>query len=182
MIKLEDIKKDEIIKVLLNLDDIEEEHFARVISVSECFIYVRYLLVTEKHYNGAAVYEEDTNTEVVQIESVTEHYEDSNGYDDITGLIKIPRTPYYIMSNEGEVISDSEWETISDEDEYQADDFCTDDDEQPSPPADHREIDRDWNSWNPTSEGAKRFKDRVDLIEQHVIYARDNQKFCAKTS
>ena len=188
MITLQDIKENEIIKVLLNLDDVEEEHFARVISTSESFMYVKYLLLTEKHYGGAAVYEEDTSTEVIEIECITEHYEGSKGYSDVTGLRKIPRTPYYIMTEEGEVLSgdesgsESEWETTSNEDEYQADDFCTDDEEQPSPPADHEDIDRAWNSWNPTSEGAKRFKERVDLIEQHVRCARDNQKFCAKTS
>lgn len=184
MIRLQDIKENEILKVLLNLDDVEEEHFARVVSTSESFIYVKYLLVTEKHYGGAAVYEEDTSTEVVEIESVTEHYEGSKGYSDITGLRKIPRTPYYIMSEEGDIFSDdeSEWETATSEDEYQADDFCTDDEEQPSPPADHEDLDRAWNSWNPTSAGAKRFKERVDLIEQHVRCTRDNQKFCAKTS
>ena len=184
MIKIQDVKENEIIKVLLNLEDVEEEHFARVIQVSETFIHVKYLLATEKHYGGATVYEEDDTIEIVEIESVCAHYDGSSCYSDIHELRKIPRTPYYIMTAEGEIMSDSdsEWETASEEDEYQEDDFCTHDEEQPSPPHDHEHIDRDWNSWNPTSQGAKRFKERIDLIEQHVKYARDNQNFCAKTT
>lgn len=179
MIKLEDIKAGNILKVLLNLDDIEEEHYARVCSVYDTFILVRYLLATEKNYENDCVYEEDGTDEVVELSSICEHYPDTNNYTDVDGIQKIAQTPYYIFRDHPpESTDESSWETASseDQDSYVEDDFCTHDDNMPSPPPGHKEIDREWDAWEPTSRGARRFKERVDLIEQAVRQHREDKK------
>jgi len=60
--------------------------------------------------------------------------------------------------------------SADEEDGYEIDgEFCVDDhviDGRVELPPDHREVDQAWNDWQPTTTGAKRFKERVDLIEQ----------------
>ena len=36
------------------------------------------------------------------------------------------------------------------------------------PPPDHASIDKDWNEWEPTSSGARSFKETVDAIETRI--------------
>lgn len=181
MITIEDIKPGEIVKVLLSLDDVEEEHYARVIETSNIFIRVNYLLPTEKIYKGLCVYELDESPEIVEPESICEHYPDIMLFEDLDNLYNIPRTPYYVIQDDNPISSDDEsvWET-TDDDEYQEDDFCVNDNEidgRVEPPPDHKEIDEEWDKWQPQTTGAKRFKERVELIEKLARQHADNLNF-----
>ena len=73
------------------------------------------------------------------------------------------------------------------EDGYEVDDeFCVEDgqvDGRPEqaddwrPPPDHEQVDKAWEDWQPHTEGAKRFKERVDLIETLARQHLDNLDF-----
>ena len=180
MISLEDINPGEIVKVLLNLDDVTEEHYARVINTSNIFIRVNYLLPTEKVYDGHCVYEVDETLEVVELESICEHYQGTMVFEDTDDIQKIPKTPYYVITTDS-ISSDGDesvWET--DEDEYVEDDFCVADDVidgRVEPPPDSSKIDKEWDNWKPTTQGAIRFKERVDVIEKLAKQHADNLNF-----
>lgn len=188
MINFQDIEDGEIIKVLVNVNDVEEELYARVYKHSGNFLRVKYLMPTEKVWKGACVYELDETVENVEPESVTEHYPGAILFDEVENIKKIPRTPYYYFIDEHDP-DESDDEVISEDEEdgYEIDDeFCVDDGivdgrpEQASdwrPPPGHEHTDREWNEWQPRTEGAKRFKERVDLIENLARQHLDNLDF-----
>ena len=178
MIKFEEIEDGEIVKVLVNNDDIEEEMFARVYKHTGNFMYVKYLVPTEKVWKGACVYELEDSTNMIEPETITEHYQGFILFEEVDGITKIPRTPYYYFEEERNPDeSDDEIVSTDEEDGYEIDDFCEDDglidgrpetaeDWRPPPGSEH--IDHQWNEWVPQTEGAKRFKERVELIELHL--------------
>ena len=188
MINIKDIQEGEIVKLLVNDDSIEEELYARVYKHTGNYIQVKYLTQTEKIWKGACVYELDETIEIAEPESLCEYYPGFILFDEIDGIQKIPRTPYYYFKNE--IVSDaSDDEIVSDDesDGYEVDqDFCVDDgiiDGRPEtardwePPPGHEVTDREWDEWLPQSEGAKLFKDRVDIIERLAKNHHDNLEF-----
>ena len=44
-------------------------------------------------------------------------------------------------------------------------------------PKNHREIDKEWNEWKPTSPGSLRFKNMVNDIETMAKYQNDELNF-----
>jgi hypothetical protein len=172
MIDFQEIQEGEIIKVLVNNEDVEEELYARVYKVhGNNILQVKYLVPTEKLWKGACVYELEDTLESVEPESICEHYAGVILFDELEHIKKIPRTPYYYFVDEkDEDESDDEVMSADEEDGYEIDgEFCVDDhviDGRVELPPDHREVDQAWNDWQPTTTGAKRFKERVDLIEQ----------------
>lgn len=193
MINFQDIEEGEILKVLVNNDDIEEEMYCRVYKYTGNFIRVKYLIPTEKVWKGACVYELEETYNTVEPENITEHYQGSILFDEIDGIKKIPRTPYYYFEEEHDPEeSDDEIVSTDEEDGYEVDDeFCVDDgivdDRQENaqdwkPPPGHEHIDRQWDEWLPQTEGAKRFKERVDLIERLARGHLDNLEFGARSA
>jgi hypothetical protein len=175
MIIFDEIKVGDIIKVLVNMDDIEEELYAKVTYNSGTCLEVTYLVPTSKIYKGTTLYEFEEDHNLVESCNITEHYE-RNDLSDI--MVKIPKTPYYYLIDEEHSIDESDSSSIVDSEDSDSDDsFIADDDEEGDPPPDAEEIDREWNQWNPTTPGAKRFKDTVDLIEYHARMHADNLKF-----
>ena len=82
-----------------------------------------------------------------------------------------------------EVVEESSSE-IESEEEYDYSDsddsFIVPDDETVlQKPVDHRMVDEQWNSWRPTTPGAKRFKDKIDQIEAYMNHQID-EKFVFK--
>lgn len=188
MINFQEIEEGEIVKALVRLNDVEEELYARVYKNTGTFLEVKYLLPTEKTWKGACVYELDETKEVIEPESISEHHQGLILFDEVDGIHKIPRTPYYYFEQEkDEDCSDDEVVSEDEEDGYEVDDeFCVDDgiiDGRPEtaedwrPPPGHEIIDRQWEEWQPQTEGAKRFKERVDLIEQLAKTHADNLNF-----
>lgn len=182
MINFQDIEEGEIVKILVNMNDIEEELYARVYKHTGNFLQVRYLVPTEKTWKGACVYELDESNELIEPENICEHYQGNILFDEIDGIQKIPRTPYYYFQEEkNDDDSDDEVVSEDEEDGYEIDgEFCVDDNVIDAPielPPDHARIDTEWNEWQPQTAGAKRFKERVDLIEQLARQHVDNLNF-----
>ena len=170
MITLGEIKSGDTVKVLLCDDDIEEETFARVIDVFETCMSVRYYSATSKIYKGACLYELEEGENPVEVESLTEHYPDGET------PFSLIESMYYL---EGEIDpnEDSEIEDLSDEDlEDDLDGFIVAD-SLLELPADHQEVDREWNQWNPNTPGGRRFKALVDAMDHMARIQMDNQDF-----
>jgi hypothetical protein len=174
MIIFSEIKVGDIIKVLVNLDDIDEELYAKVVKNLGTCLNVSYLVPTSKIYKGTTLYEFEEDHNLVESCNITEHYAEI----DLSDLmIHVPKTPYYYLIDENSV-NDSDSSSIVDSEDSDTDDsFVADDDEEGDPPPDAEEIDREWNEWNPTTAGGKRFKETVDLIEYHARLHADNLKF-----
>lgn len=188
MINFQDIEEGEIVKVLVNMNDVEEELYARVYKHTGNFLKVKYLAPTEKLWKGACVYELEEESNIIEPETITEHHQGIILFDEVDGIKKIPRTPYYYYEEEHDPEeSDDEVVSSDEEDGYEVDDeFCVDDgqvDNRPEqaedwrPPPGHEQIDREWNEWQPSTEGARRFKERVDLIERLAREHLDNLEF-----
>ena len=152
----------------------EEELYAKVIKNSGVCLEVTYLVPTSKIYKGTTLYEFEEDCNVVESCNITEHYEGSE-LSDI--MIKVPRTPYYYLIDENSIDESDSSSIVDSEDSGTDDSFVADDDEEGDPPPDAEDIDRAWNSWNPVTPGARRFKETVDMIEYHARMHADELKF-----
>ena len=181
MIVPSEIIEDDIVKLLVNEDDIEDEMFAVVGMNTGLVLGVRYLNPTELIYKSACVYElEDGDMNPAPYESVMEHYPSGTTFEDLEFKMIKPRT--FVQLNEID-IEDSDSE-IYDEDESDSemDDFIVSDSEidgQVIPPPDYKSIDAEWNAWKPSTPGAKSFKETVDAIEAMAKEHADNLSFGA---
>lgn len=177
--KYNEFKKFEMIKVLSHEgeDDIEEEHWAKVMDISDTCLYVTYFCYGNKTYKGASVYSFEPKINIVHVENIVEHYVDIIDVKDI-GVIEIGCNMYVFEDEYDESDSDSEIED-QDElvDEYECDDFVVSDDGNFELPPDHKEVDKEWKNWKPRSNGQKRFKDMVDSIECVARTHMDNLNF-----
>ena len=175
-----DFKKFEMIKVLAldEENDIEEEQWAKVMDVSESCLYVTYFCDVNKTYKGVCVYSFESKINVVHIENITEHYEDIIDVKDI-GTLKIGENMYVF---EDEIDSDDSDDEIIDQDELEdeydcSDGFVVNDSDGFELPPDHEEIDREWNRWQPRSNGERRFKEMVERIDTIARVHMDNSNF-----
>ena len=85
----------------------------------------------------------------------------------------------YCISDEIDEDMDSDIIDESDE-ESDLEGFIVPDDEidgMVMPPGSHREVDREWNDWEPTSPGSRKFKEVVDSIEEFAKRHADNLNF-----
>ena len=85
----------------------------------------------------------------------------------------------YCISDEIDEDIDSDIIDESDE-ESDLEGFIVPDDEidgMVMPPGSHREVDREWNDWEPTSPGSRKFKEVVDSIEEFAKRHADNLNF-----
>lgn len=174
MIIPSDIKPDHTVKIFVKYDDIEEELYAHVEDVFSTLMSVRYYTPTSKFYKGAPIYELSEDVEPVEFESLTEHYIE------ISPLTKVSGNMYYDENEETNSVSSIEDMSDSDSDVGSLDDFIVDDDEVEGLsdlPADHATLDHDWNSWNPSTLGGRKFKDTVDRIEMYARHQADEQEF-----
>ena len=160
MIVFADIKVDDVLKVLVkDDDDMEEEMYA---VVNDCFLTtltVRYYSPTSLLYKRACLYELEDEVNPILFESITEHYIEGS-----TPFLQKDEM-FYLESEVDSQCSDSEVEDMSDDDEL--DDFVVPDEPMELPP-DHREIDAQWDSWVPSTSGARNFKNVVNRLEQQA--------------
>ena len=180
MINPKDITLGEIVTVLLEDDDgVEEETNAIVTAVSNNVLTVRYLTMTSKLYKNATVYELEEEENMVDVCSLTEHHIGIKDLEEI-GYAQLDDGPMYVLQDEINFdIESSSIEDMSD-DEGTEDSFIVPDniiDGKVVPPDDAAEIDAAWNAWQPTSSGAKKFKERVDVIEELARVHADNLNF-----
>jgi hypothetical protein len=181
MIVPSEIIEDDIVKLLVNEEDVEDEMYAVVGMNTGLVLGVRYLNPTELIYKSACVYQlEDGDMNPAPYESVMEHYPSGTTFEDLE--MKSLGDKMYAFYSEID-IEDSDSE-IYDEDESDSEmnDFIVPDDEidgEVIPPSNYKSIDKEWNEWKPSTPGARSFKDTVDAIEALAKVHADNLSFGA---
>jgi hypothetical protein len=181
MIVPSEINQDDIVKLLVNEDDMEDEMFAVVGMNTGLTLGVKYLNPTELIYKSACVYQlEDGDLNPAPYESLMEHHPSGTTFEDLE--MKSLGNGMFAYLSEID-IEDSDSEIYDDnETDSEMNDFIVPDDEidgQVIPPPNHASIDKEWNEWKPTSPGARSFKERVDAIEAMAKLQADNLSFNA---
>ena len=173
MINFSEIQPGDLLKVLVNIDDVDDETYAITSENMKDYLVVKYYLDTSKVYKGARVYDLDENEELVQVDNLCEY--DPEG----TSLFRDIGNSMYCISDEIDEDLDSDIIDESDE-ESDLEGFIVPDDEidgQVIPPGSYREVDREWNDWEPTSPGSRKFKEVVNSIEEFAKMHADNLNF-----
>jgi len=172
MIVPSEIIENDIVKVLVNEDGVEDEMYGIVGMNTGNTIGLRYLNPTELFYKSACVYELEHETlSPVPYESLMEHYPSGTRFEDLE--MKALGIGQYVMYAEIDVEdTDSDLYDEGGDDESDLEGFVVSDSEIvgqdiPLPPG-HQAIDREWNAWEPTTSGGKSFKETVDMIETNI--------------
>lgn len=175
MIVPSEIVQDDIVKLLVNEDNLEDEMFAVVGMNTGLTLGVKYLNPTELIYKSACVYKLDEDElSPAPYESVMEHYPSETTFSDLE--MKSLGQGMYAYLEEID-IEDSDSDIYDEVTDSEMEDFIVSDSEvegQVIPPANHASIDKEWNEWKPTSPGARSFKERVDAIETMAKMHADN--------
>ena len=175
MIVPSEIVQDDIVKLLVNEDNLEDEMFAVVGMNTGLTLGVKYLNPTELIYKSACVYKLDEDElSPAPYESVMEHYPSETTFSDLE--MKSLGQGMYVYLEEIDV-EDSDSDIYDEVTDSEMEDFIVSDSEvegQVIPPANHASIDKEWNEWKPTSPGAKSFKERIDAIETMAKMHADN--------
>ena len=168
-----EINQDDIVKVLVNEDGVEDEMYGVVAMNTGLTLGVRYLNPTELIYKSACVYQlEDGDMNPAPYESVMEHYPSGTTFMDLE--MKSLGENRFVMYAEIDIEdSDSDlYDEGGDENESDLEGFVVSDSEMvgqeiPLPPG-HQAIDKEWNEWEPTTSGGRSFKETIDSIEERV--------------
>jgi hypothetical protein len=178
MISREEIIQDDIVKVLVNEDGLEEEMYAIVGMNTGNVLGVHYISPTEKLYKSACVYQlEDGDMNPAPYESVCEHYPSGTTFSDI-GMKNLGDNMYVIYDEVD--VEDSDSDIYDEMTDSEMDDFIVPDDEidgHVEEPPGYEIIDKEWKSWEPRSPGARSFKETVDMIEMHAKRHADELNF-----
>ncbi len=175
MIVPSEIIEDDIVKVLVNEEGVEDEMYAVVAMNTGKTLGLYYLNPTESVYKSACIYSLDkTEMSPAPYDSLMEHYPTGTKFEDLDMKRMDESGNMYAFYSEIDVEdSDSEIHEMhleSDTDSEMAD-FIVPDSEvegQNIVPPDYASIDKEWNEWQPSSLGARSFKETVDLIESRV--------------
>lgn len=175
MIVPSEIIEDDIVKVLVNEEGVEDEMYAVVAMNTGRTLGLYYLNPTESVYKSACIYSLDkTEMSPAPYDSLMEHYPTGTKFEDLDMKRMDESGDMYAFYSEIDIEdSDSdihEMHLESDTDSEMAD-FIVPDSEvegQNIVPPDYASIDREWNEWQPSSLGARSFKETVDLIESRV--------------
>ena len=176
-----DIIQDDIVKLLVNEDDMEDEMLAVVGMNTGLTLGVKYLNPTELIYKSACVYQlEDGDLNPAPYESLMEHHPSGTTFKDL----EMKSLGNGMFAHLSEIdIEDSDSEIYDDdESDSEMDGFIVPDNEidgEVIPPPNHASIDKEWNEWTPSSPGARSFKERVDAIEVMAKLQADNLSFNA---
>ena len=174
MLMLSEFSEGDIVKILVEEDEIEYECLAKVNSINESKLYVNYLSERNKFYKDAVIYVYEDDAHEVEVESISEHYKDVKHLHEI-GFIEIEEGWYVKEDDIDSECSDSDIDDLSSEEEN---DFIADEDvSQWELPEDHEQVDGDWRRWNPRSDGERHYKNVVDRIEQYAKIYKDNMEF-----
>ena len=175
MFDFSEIQPGDLIKVLVNTDEIEDELYAIVEEHGKDYLVVKYFTETSMIFKGAYIYMLDEETNLLKEESVCEHFPDG---DTIFSCIS-PEDRMYIITTEQDSDLDSvicnDSSTDSEYDSFVVSD--TDVEGRIELPPDHRSIDKAWNEWEPSSPGSSRFKEIVNRIEERAKIMMDNHNF-----
>lgn len=173
MIVPSEIIENDIVKVLVNEDGIEDEMYGVVALNTGKTLGLKYLNPTELFYKSACVYKLDVDEySPAPFESVMEHYPSGTTFTDLE--MKSLGMNQFVMYKEIDIEdSDSDlYDEGANDDESDLEGFVVSDSEVvgqdiPLPPG-HQAIDKEWNEWEPTTSGGKSFKETIDAIETRV--------------
>jgi hypothetical protein len=169
MIVPKEINENDIVKLLVNEEGMEEEMYGVVAMNTGLTLGMYYLNPTEMFYKSACVYKlNDEEMCPAPYESVMEHYPTGTTFEDLE--MKPLGTNMFAYYSEIDVEdSDSEMYEEGGESESDLSGFVVSDTEiEGSPPPDYKEIDKEWNEWEPSTSGGRSFKETIDAIELRV--------------
>ena len=175
MIQLSEVQPGDLLKVVVVVDDVEDELFARVYENRGDYVELHYFEETSMTYKGARVYALESETNIIRGESICEHYPDGE-----TVFEHISDERYVLK---GQMDSGDEESTFYDDSDDSGSDlrgFVVSDTEIDGPlnlPHDHAAVDSAWRQWRPPSEGSLGFKQVVDDIEARARIHMDNVNF-----
>jgi hypothetical protein len=173
MIVPTEINENDIVKVLVNEDGVEDEMYGVVGMNTGRTLGLRYLNPTELFYKSACVYElESTDISPAPYESVMEHYPLGTTFEDLEMKpLGMNRFAFYseidIEDSDSDIYDEGGHEDESDLEGFVVSDSEITGQDIPLPPG-HASIDKEWNEWEPTTSGGKSFKETIDAIETRV--------------
>lgn len=182
MIVPSEIVENDIVKLLVNEDGLEDEMYGVVGMNTGLMLGIRYLNLTEFVYKSACVYQledEDQEMSPAPYESVMEHYPSGTTFQDLD-FKDLGGGMYAYYSEIDMEDSDSEIYDEDDEIDSEMEDFIVPDDEidgEVIPPREHDKIDEEWDKWKPSTPGARSFKETVDMIEMYAKRHADDLNF-----
>jgi len=174
MIEISGIHSSDLIKILVDVDDIEDEMYAIVQENRGDYLIVKYYSETSLTYKDANVYSLDEDTNILRVESVLEHHTDG---DTIFTHVK---DNIYVISDEMNIDADSSIYDESDSDGTDLSGFIVSDSELEGKiqlPPGYESVDAAWNNWKPSSPGSLKFKEVVDQIEERARLQMDEHNF-----
>ena len=173
MIVPSEIHQDDIVKVLVNEDGIEDEMYAVVAMNTGRTLGLHYLSPTDSIYKSACVYKLDkSEMSPAPYDSLMEHYPTGTTFEDLE-MKRVDADMYSLYSEIDMDDSDSDVHEMpldSDTDSEMAD-FVVPDSEvegQNIVPPDYAAVDKEWEEWEPSSAGARSFKETINMIENRV--------------
>ena len=172
MIQLSEIQPGDLLKVLVVVDDVEDELFARVSDNRGDYLEIHYYEETTTTYKGARVYVLETEVNIIRGESISEHHTD-------TVFVHIS-DERYVMKGDTDSGDESTFYDDSDDTGSDLRGFVVSDNDIDGPldlPHDHESVDRSWEQWRPPSEGSRHFKQVIDDIEVRAKMYMDNINF-----
>lgn len=174
MIVISEIQPGDLIKVLVNVEDIEDETYAIVEENCKDYLIVKYYSETSLIYKDAHVYTLDDDTNILREDSICEHHTDG---DTIFFHIK---EDMYIILDEMNVDAESDMYDESDSDDTDLSGFVVPDSELEGKielPPGYEMIDAAWSDWKPSSPGSLKFKEMVDRLEARAKVDMDDHNF-----
>ena len=172
MIVPSEIIQDDIVKVLVNEDGLEDEMYGIVGMNTGRTLGLRYLNPTELVYKSACVYRLDKGElSPAPYESVTEHHLSGTTFKDLE--MKELGDDMFAYYTEIDIEdSDSDIYDEGQDDDSDLEGFVVSDSEvvgQDIPlPHGHEAIDKEWDKWEPSTSGGKSFKESIDAIETRI--------------
>ena len=172
MIVPTEIIKNDIVKVLVNEDGIEDQMYGIVGMNTGNALGLKYLNPTDLIYKSACVYQlDDEEMLPAPYESIMEHFMSGTTFEDLE-MKSLGMNRFAFYSEIDIEDSDSEIYDEDGDDESDLEGFVVSDSEIvgqdiPLPPG-HESIDKEWNEWEPTTSGGKRFKETINSIETRV--------------
>ena len=174
MIQLSEIQPGDLLKVVVVIDEVEDELFARVAENRGDYLEIHYYEETSMTFKGARVYTLESEVNIIRVESICEHYIDRET------VFEHISDEKYVMKSEMDSEEESTFYDDSDDSGSDLRSFVVSDNEIDGSlelPHDHEIVDRTWNHWNPPSEGSRSFKRVVDDIEARARIHMDNVNF-----
>jgi hypothetical protein len=172
MIVPSEINQNDIVKVLVNEDGVEDQMYGVVGMNTGNTLGLSYLNPTELIYKSACVYKLDLDElSPAPYESVMEHYPSGTTFTDLE-MKSLGENRFAMYSEIDIEDTDSDLYDEGADDDSDLEGFVVSDSELVGQdialPPGHEAIDREWNQWEPTTSGGKSFKETIDLIETRI--------------